>query len=277
MTVDAPANGHGAGDPEVRRVESVGSDAIVLDRPLERGHAQEAWVEGSRAGTSGQDTQGSNLGWFYTEKDGAQTARAFTHWGWRYLQIDGAGEDLDRGDIAAIVQHSEVSAERRATFDSDNETLDAVFDLMQRSGLYSSQETFVDTPTREKGQFLGDTVDISFANMSELGRAQRDRAGDPRDRLLRLAHLEGADEQLLHRAQVPCSFASIGTPGRLGAVYPNGDNMRDIPDYTEMFPDWVVRYWEQTGDDATLEHAYPTMRSVGRVHPAQPRRTPPAW
>ena len=48
----------------------------------------------------------------------------------------------------------------------------------------------------------------------------------------------------------------------MNAVYPNGDNMRDIPDYTVMFPDWVARYYEQTGDGATLAAAYPAMRAV---------------
>jgi len=269
VTIDAPANGHGAGDPEVRRIVSVGTagadgTGIVLDAPLERGHALDDWVEGSRAGTSGLDTQGSNLGWFHTEKNGPQTARAFSHWGWRYLQIDapGAGETLSRDDISAIVQHSEVVPGRRATFDSDNQTLDDVFALMQRSGLYSSQETFVDTPTREKGQFLGDTVDISFANMSSWGERNA-TARAIREIVYSGAHVWKAPSgNYCTSAQVPCSFASLGTPGRLGAVYPNGDNMRDIPDYTEMFPDWVVRYWEQTGDRATLASAYPTMRSV---------------
>jgi hypothetical protein len=278
ITVDAPANGHGAGDPEVRTIASVGTagadgTGIVLDAPLERAHAADDWVEGSRAGNSGLDRQGSNMGWFYTEKDGPQTARAFTHWGWRYLQIDapGAGEELDRADISAIVQHSHVSPGRRAAFDSDNPTLDAVFDLMQRSGLYSSQEVFVDTPTREKGQFLGDTVDISFANMASWGeRNATVRA--IREIVYSGEHVwKAPSNNYCTTAQVPCSFASLGTPGRLGAVYPNGDNMRDIPDYTEMFPDWVVRYWEQTGDDATLELAYPTMRAVvDYIRRAQP-------
>jgi hypothetical protein len=270
ITVDAPANGHGAGDPEVRTITAVGA-GITLDEPLRRDHAAGAWVEGSRAGRSGLDTQGSNLAWFYTEKDGPQTARAFTHWAWRYLEIDAPGESLGRDDIAAVVQHSEVPDERRARFDSDSRTLDAVFDLMQRSGLYSSQETFVDTPTREKGQFLGDTIDISFANMSSWGeRNATVRA--IREFVYSGAHVwKAPSNNYCTPAQVPCSFASLGTPGRLGAVYPNGDNMRDIPDYTVTFPDWVVRYWEQTGDRATLASAYETMRSVAEyIRRAQP-------
>ncbi len=277
ITVDAPANGRGAGDPEVRTIAAVGTGQITLDAPLSRDHAANAWVEGSRAGTSTLDTQGSNLAWFHTEKDGPQTAQAFTHWGWRYLQIGAPGESLTKDDIAAVVQHSQVASNRRARFDSDDKTLDAVFDLMQRSGLYSSQETFVDTPTREKGQFLGDTIDISFANMSSWGERNA-TARAIREFVYSGAHTwKAPSNNYCTAAQVPCSFASLGTPGRLGAVYPNGDNMRDIPDYTETFPDWVVRYWQQTGDTATLASAYETMRSVAEyIRRAQPESGPTA-
>src|SRR5690349_4966457 len=109
------------------------------------------------------------MSWVYTEKDGAQTAGTFTYWGWRYLQISAPGETLGTDDISAVVQYADAPQDRRATFSSDNSTLNADFDLLQRSGQLSSQETFLDTPTREKGQFTGDSVDISDANMIALG------------------------------------------------------------------------------------------------------------
>ena len=50
------------------------------------------------------DTQGSNMRLLMTERDGPQTATAFTYWGRRHLQISGAGEDIDAGRIAAVVE-----------------------------------------------------------------------------------------------------------------------------------------------------------------------------
>ncbi|MBC8132241.1 MAG: hypothetical protein H7X95_04610 [Deltaproteobacteria bacterium] len=44
--------------------------------------------------------------------------------------------------------------------------MNAVYALVQRSAIYSVQQQFVDRPTREKGQFLGDAVNISLATMS---------------------------------------------------------------------------------------------------------------
>src|SRR5690606_3257299 len=62
--------------------------------------------------------------------------------------------------------HVEYPEDGAATFESSNETLNAVWDLMDRSLRYSVQETFVDTPTREQGQFLHDTINISDGLMA---------------------------------------------------------------------------------------------------------------
>ena len=169
------------------------------------------------------------------------------YWGWRYLQVlpPGAGETLTVDDVTAIVQHQSRAVGRRATFDSDNPTLNAVFDLMQHSAIHSSEETFLDTPTREKGQFTGDTVDISYASMIAAGDRNA-TARAIREIVDSGTHSwKAASSGYCTAAQLPCSFPSIGTPGRVNAVYPNGDNMRDIPDYTEFVPEWVWRYYEQ--------------------------------
>jgi hypothetical protein len=264
ITVDQAANGFGKGNPETRTIASVSGTTITLDAPLAHDHANARFVEGSRAGTSTHDTQGSNLGWWYTEKKGEQTARPHLYWGWRYLQIlpPGAGEELSADDISAVVQHQSAPADRQATFDSDNATLNAVFSLMQHSAIDSSQETFLDTPTREKGQFTGDTVDISYATMASAGdRAATARA--IREIVSSGSHAwKAAASGYCTAAQLPCSYPSLGTPGRVNSVYPNGDNMRDIPDYTEFVPEWVWRYYQQTGDKATLAASYNQLKAI---------------
>ena len=241
ITVDAPADGYGAGHPETRTVTAIAGTTATLDHPLSQPHAAGTWVENSRSGTSKLDTQGSDMRFYYTEKDGRQVARPFTYWGWRYLEISDPGENLTAADITAIVQNTDAPASAAATFHSDNPTLDAVFGLMRRSALQSEQNTFLDTPTREKGQFLGDTVDESFASMESL-----DERSLTREAIVDFIH----------------SQARYWPNGALNAVYPNGDAKRDIPDYSEMFPEWVMRYYQLTGDTALLAQAYPTMRKV---------------
>ncbi|HVV24242.1 MAG TPA: alpha-L-rhamnosidase N-terminal domain-containing protein [Pseudonocardiaceae bacterium] len=241
ITVDAPADGYGAGHPETRTVTAVdGTTATVAPR-LSKAHASGVWVENSRSGTSGLDTQGSNMRFYYTEKAGSQVAQPMLYWGWRYIQISDPGENLTAADITAVVQNTDAPASAAATFTSSNPELDAVFQLMQRSALQSEQNTFLDTPTREKGQFLGDTVDESFASMESL-----DERSLTREAIVDFIH----------------SQARYWPNGALNAVYPNGDAKRDIPDYTEMFPEWVMRYYQLTGDTTLLAQAYPTMRNV---------------
>ena len=115
------------------------------------------------------DNQGTDLSYFYIQHDGAQQFQAYTYEGFRYLEIADPGESMPASAISAVVQHTDADPARAASFSSSNTTLDGVNDLMQRSALYDSQEQFLDTITREKGQFLGDAVDVSRALMAGSG------------------------------------------------------------------------------------------------------------
>ncbi|MFI1093861.1 family 78 glycoside hydrolase catalytic domain [Streptomyces sp. NPDC020917] len=191
--------------------------------------------------TSNHDNQSTNLSYSYTEHDGAQTFQAYTYEGFRYLQISGAGEPLDASSIAAVVQHVAEDPDRAATFTSSDPTLNQVDDLLQRSALYDTQEQFLDTPTREKGQFLGDSVDISRALMA--GSGDRNQTAK--------AIKEFAESQKRYWPD-----------GRLNAVYPNGDGKRDIPDYTEMYPGWVWDYYLNSGDRSLVADTYQVSLNV---------------
>jgi len=186
-------------------------------------------------------TQETTMSFTYTESDGAQEFLPFTYLGWRYLQISTPGETLSASQISAIVEHSDPPPQYAATFTSSDATVNAVFNLVQRSALYSTQQQFVDTPTREKGQFLGDAVNDSYATMLGLGERS----------LTRKALREFMASQVRYWPD-----------GRLNAVYPNGDGQRDIPDYTERFPNWLLRYYQTTGDSALLADAYDTAQNV---------------
>jgi alpha-L-rhamnosidase len=202
-------------------------------------------TDAGRIATSTLASQGTNMVFPYTQAAGRQTYEAYTHLAFRYLEIPDAGEPISRDDVRAVVVHTDVPEDREAAFRSPDRTLNEVWDMMQRSALYSIQEQFVDTPTREKGQFLGDAANISYATMQ--GFAERDATQQAIREFLQSNERfwqDGADA------------------GRYNAVYPNGDNKRDIPDYTEMFVDWVWRYYEVTGDEALLREAYSAVRDT---------------
>jgi alpha-L-rhamnosidase len=205
--------------------------------PMEAGFVL---TEDGSVSRSSRDNQNTDLSYGYTQHDGDQTFRAFTYMGFRYFEIP-AGTGVEAEDISAVVQHTDVELSRTANVRTSNTGVDAAYDLMRRSALYGSQTQFLDTPTREKGQFLGDAVDVSLATMAAFGER----------RLTRQAIGEFIASQ-----------ARYWPDGRLNSVYPNGDGGRDIPDYTQMFPGWVFDYYEQSGDAATLAKAYPVMTNV---------------
>ena len=198
-----------------------------------------------RVATSTLASQGTNMSFPYTQRAGTQTYHAYTHLGFRYLEIPGAGESIDAADVTAVIVHTRVPEDGEAEFTSSDPTLNQVWGLLQHSSLMSVQEQFVDTPTREKGQFLGDAANISYATMA--GWNERDATQQ--------AIREFLDSQTRY-------WTSGNDAGRYNAVYPNGDGKRDIPDYTEMFVDWVWRYYEVTGDEGLIGDAYPAIKAT---------------
>jgi len=187
--------------------------------------------------------QQTDMHWDYVERAGDQLFRPFDYLGYRYLEIDGIGpgRTLTAGDVHSYARHASMPDEHAARFETSNSTLDAVWNLARHSALYSSQEQFVDTPTREKGPFLGDSFNESAAVMAAFG-----------DRALTFQALR--DFARSQRRYWP--------DGRVNAVYPNGDGRRDIPDATEQYVDWVWQWYNATGDRAELALLYPVVRNI---------------
>jgi alpha-L-rhamnosidase len=186
-------------------------------------------------------TQGTNLSFTYIMRDGAQTFEAFTYLGFRYLQIDGAGQGLGRGQVAALTRHTAMPAVPMATFSTGNRMLDAVWRLNARSCLSCSQEQFVDTPTREKGPFTWDASNESEAIMRCYG-----------------------DQNLTWQGlrDVARGQARYWPDGRTNAVYPNGDGARSFATFSARYVEWLWRYYTGTGDRATAVGLSPSVAKV---------------
>jgi alpha-L-rhamnosidase len=186
-------------------------------------------------------TQGTDLSFSYVQRDGVQTFRPFTFLGFRYLQIDDPGEVLGHSQITALARHAAMPDVPAATLDSSNHMLNDVWALTQRSALYTSQEQFIDTPTREKGPFLWDGATESQVVMRAFG-----------------------DQNLTWQGlrDFARSQKRYWPDGRVNAVYPNGDGARDFPTFTELYPEWVWRYYVNTGDIDTLSTLWPTLENI---------------
>jgi len=182
-------------------------------------------------------TQGTNLSSSYIMRAGSQAFEAFTYFGFRYLQIENAGQALGGDDIVALTRHAAMPDVTTATFSSDNRMLNAVWRLTARSCLYCCNEQFVDTPTREKGPFLWDASNESEGVMRAYG-----------------------DQNMSWQAlrDVERGQARYWPGGQVNAVYPNGDGARTFATSTARYPEWVWRYYMSTGDQNTAVGLFPS-------------------
>ena len=188
-------------------------------------------------------TQETNLSFSYIMGPGGHQAfEAFTYFGYRYVQIDNPGQALSRDQIVAITRRAAMPDVPTATFSSDNRMLNAVWRLMARSCLYCSQEQFVDTPTREKGQFLWDAANESEAVMRVYG-----------------------DQNMSWQAlrDVARGQARYWPNGCVNAIYPNDDGARFFGTSTARYAEWLWRYYVSTGDTDTAVQFYPSVHAGG--------------
>jgi alpha-L-rhamnosidase len=182
-------------------------------------------------------TQETNLSFSYITRPGAQTFEALTYLGFRYLQIDNPPEGLRADQLQAVATHAAMPEIPMATFSTGNRMLNAVWKLNAHSCLYCTHEQFVDTPTREKGQFLWDAANESEAVMRAYG-----------------------DQNMTWQAlrDVVRGQSRFWPGGQVNAIYPNDDGARMFGTSTARYPEWVWRYYVATGDLDTVVRLYPS-------------------
>lgn len=169
----------------------------------------------------------------------ADSFEARVHLGFRYLEVEGPRP----AQLDAAVVHAAHPAE--AVVETSDPQLNRVLRLLQDAALHGVQERFVDTPTREKGQFLADAANISYATMAAFGEREFTRQALREFAWSGRRYWDAPDER-----------------GRVNAVYPNGDGKRDIPDFSLMLPEWAEAYWLHTGDDAFIAELLPTLEAT---------------
>ena len=116
-----------------------------------------------------------------------------------------------------------------------------VWKLNARSCLYCSQEQFIDTPTREKGQFVWDASNESEGVMRAYGDQN--------------VTWQGLRDVLRGQQR-------YWPDGRVNAVYPNDDGARSFGTFTARYPEWLWRYYASTGDRSTAILFYPSVSKV---------------
>jgi alpha-L-rhamnosidase len=139
----------------------------------------------------------------------------------------------------SFARHASMPDLNAASFKTSNPAIDAVWQLARHSALYSSQEQFISTPTREKGSFM-----------------------DPFDSSVTMAAFDDRAMTFEALRDFARSQQRYWPDGPVNVVYPTGEGKRDIPDSTEQYVQWVWNAYQTTGDKSQLASLYPVVRNI---------------
>ncbi len=167
----------------------------------------------------------------------SDTLSQYDYKAFRYVQLiipDSAKVDLDT--VCFTVRHYPFELKKR--FDlGGNKDLQAITKLCCDTIKYGVQECFVDCPTREKGQYLGDVTIAGLAHM----------------------HLTGDASMVIKALDNYCqsTFICKGLMTVAPASY-----MQEIADYSLQFPFQVLDVYKFTKDIEFLKRMYPYVMGV---------------
>ncbi len=152
----------------------------------------------------------------------------------RYLEIH--GEQRIAEQFSVIVRHYPFSNPIRLEKCNDTRLLQ-IWDICSRSIQLGTQEVFVDCPSREKGQYLGDMTVTAKCQMILTGDSSMYKKA-----LFSFADSASVDDGLL--AVAPGSF------------------MQEIADYSLIYPMQVYEYFQYTNDEDTIKKLYPIVKGI---------------
>ena len=158
----------------------------------------------------------------------------FDYKAFRYCEIM-MPEGASVRDVEMQVRH--YPYERKAVYETQNEKLKEVLRLCENTIKYGTQEVFVDCPTREKGQYLGD-ICVS-------GRAHCVLTGDTT--LLKKSIADFCNSAFICKGVMAVSTSSF---------------MQEIADYSLLLPSLVLWVFKQDKDKEFLAYAQPYLTGI---------------
>ncbi len=153
----------------------------------------------------------------------------------RYVKIVTDCDDLDESTFMAVVRHHHF--EEKCFLKSDIKHLEDIWNLCVHTLKVGVQEGFLDCPTREKGQYLGDFTVSGLAYMYITGDSE------------------------IYRKTLWDFARTIKVCKGLMSVAP-GSIMQEIADFSLQYPLQVLNYYRYTGDIETLKELYPIVCGV---------------
>ena len=138
-------------------------------------------------------------------------------------------------DVYMLVRH--YPYEEKAVYKTENEKLRSIIQLCANTIKYSTQENYVDCPTREKGQYLGD-VSIAARAHATLTRDTS---------LMKKAILDFCDSTFICKGMMAVSCSSL---------------MQEIADYSLQFPAQILWVYAMDGDIEFVRRTEPYVTGI---------------
>lgn len=171
----------------------------------------------------------------WTLGDGICELEPYDYKGFRYAQVipENGAEILD----AWFEVRNYPMDERLCTLQTSSQTLDDIFQICKRGVKYGTQEGYLDCPTREKGQYLGDAVitarsQVWLSGSTEMLRKCIDQFAKTLDVCPGM------------RAITPCSV------------------IQEVADYSLLWTELLLTEYEFSGDREFLARYYPAVQKT---------------
>lgn len=172
----------------------------------------------------------------WTLRDGKNTLRPWEYKAFRYVEVLGEGEEPILTDCHVTEQFYPMN-EELCSLACETDELERIFEMCRNTVRCGTQEAFLDCPSREKGQYLGDAIITARAHVWLTGSTDM---------------LRKCIRDFIESARV--------TPGLL-AVAP-GSFMQEIADFSLLFGALVLTDYDFTGDSEFLRECYPTLAGM---------------
>jgi hypothetical protein len=155
--------------------------------------------------------------------------------GFRYAELVIGDSQVKPDQFSAVIRHYPLK--QKAVFQSSDPLLSSIWDMCANGVMMGSQESFLDCPQREKGQYLGDMTVTALSH----------------------TYLSG-DHRLYRKALKDFAASTFICKGMM-AVAP-GSFMQEIADFSLLYPLQLLHYYHLTGDADLAKELLPIAEGV---------------
>lgn len=175
---------------------------------------------------------------FWTLSGDRDILEYYDYKAFRYAEVIATRGVINPDSIFMVVRHYPFDHEK-CKFKSSEKLLNDIWEICKNGVIFGSQEGFLDTPNREKGQYLGD---ITITGKSHV-------------------YLSG-DHRLFRKALSEFAMSSFICPS-LMTLAPSSFMLK-IADSSLLWPLQLLYYYNYTGDMDFLKQMYPKAEGLIR-------------